>query len=511
MFIRKKVNPSGVISVQVIDKKGGKYKVIKTIGSSSDALRVEEFVQSGKEWLVSFLGTQDMFAKVLKEEEEQFVVDQLLSKVENVILNGSQLLIDFVFKSVGFNKIPDEIFKHLVIARLSKPLSKLATVDYLKSYYDEDVQLHKIYRYMDKLYKTQQELIQEVSVAHTRKILGGNIGLMFYDVTTLYFETERSDDLREKGFSKDGKHSQPQIVLGLLVSQQGYPLSYSIFNGSQYEGRTLIPIVDDFVHRFKLKDFVIVADSGLANKTNISLLETMGYKYIIGARIKNEHAETKDWILSLEKENNKLNERSLNSQRLNIIYSDTRAKKDNYNREKGIARLEKAYKSGRIKKENINKRGYNKFLEITDDIKVVINSDKIKEDEKWDGLKGYLTNTNLNAAEVYNQYNKLWIIEAAFRVTKGTIELRTMFHFTAKRIEAHICICFVAYKVYKEIERVTKSKGIHLSVDKILDIAKTITTIKVKLSNSKQILTKTMIITPKHKEIEALFDPNFWN
>ena len=120
---------------------------------------------------------------------------------------------------------------------------------------------------MDKLYNKQRELVQQISVDHTRKILGGSIGLMFYDVTSLYFETGIQDELRTNGFSKDGKTSESQIILGLLVSADGYPLSYSIFNGAQYEGRTMIPIIDDFIQRFDIKDFVVVADSGLLNKT----------------------------------------------------------------------------------------------------------------------------------------------------------------------------------------------------------------------------------------------------
>ena len=110
--------------------------------------------------------------------------------------------------------------------------------------------------------------------------------MAFYDVTTLYFESEACDELRAPGFSKDGKHGQPQIVLGLLVSAGGYPLAYSLFNGSQYEGITMIPVVEDFAKRFGLEDFIVVADSGLMSKKNIALLESGGYKYIIGARIK---------------------------------------------------------------------------------------------------------------------------------------------------------------------------------------------------------------------------------
>jgi len=443
--------------------------------------------------------------------EEKQVTDYLLDNIENILLNGTQLILNEVFKLVGFDAIDDDILKHLVIARLCQPTSKAGTVDYLKSYFDEDVELNKIYRYLDRLHNTQQEKIQQISVEHTRKILGGNIGLVFYDVTTLYFETDHSDAFREKGFSKDGKHAQPQIVLGLLVSGDGYPLSYSLFNGSQYEGRTMLPIVDDFVERFKLTNFVVVADSGLMNKTNISLLESGGYKYIVGARIKNETDEVKQWILSQDKIDGIFHELGkLPKSRLIVGYSDNRAKKDKYNREKGVKRLKKAYKSGTITKEHINKRGYNKFLEISDDVQVVINQDKIGDDEKWDGLKGYLTNTNLPASEVYKQYNELWVIERAYRVTKGTLEMRPIFHFTEKRIEAHVCICFVAYKVYKELERIIKLKGINLSVDKVLDIAKTITTLKIKLPLSAETLTKTMLITSKHKSISMLYEKDFW-
>ena len=511
MFIRKKKNPSGIISIQIIDKSRSKYKVVKTIGSSSSEEEITELYQQGKKWIAARTGVQDMFLFDEQQREEKQVTDYLLDNIENILLNGTQLILNQVFKLIGFDAIDDDILKHLVIARLCQPSSKAGTVDYLKSHFDEDVELHKIYRYLDRLHNTQQEKVQQISVEHTRRILGGNIGLVFYDVTTLYFETDYSDDLRERGFSKDGKHAQPQVVLGLLVSRDGYPLSYSLFNGSQYEGRTMLPIVEDFVQRFNLKDFVVVADSGLMNKSNISLLESGGYKYIIGARIKNETEDVKQWILSLDKIDGSFHELGkLPKSRLIVSYSEKRAKKDRYNREKGVKRLKVNYKSGRLTKENINQRGYNKFLEISDDVQVAISQEKISEDEKWDGLKGYLTNTDLSEKDVYEQYHGLWVIEKAYRVTKGTLEMRPMFHFTPKRIEAHVCICFVAYKVYKELERILKLSGINLSVDKALNIAKTITTLKIKLPISGETLTKTMILTAKHKSIADLFQQDFW-
>jgi len=256
--------------------------------------------------------------------------------------------------------------------------------------------------------------------------------------------------------------------------------------------------------------FIVVADSGLMNQRNIALLDSGNYKYIIGARIKNESHDIKEWVLSLDKQDGEFHETRKGQTRLIVGYSANRAKKDRYNRDKGIKRLEKAYHSGNITKENINKRGYNKFLEISDNVKVSISREKIEQDEKWDGLKGYLTNTKLPDREVYEQYSGLWSIERAFRITKGTLEMRPMFHFTPKRIEAHVCICFVAYKLYKELERVLKISKINLSVDRVLDIAKTITTIKINLPISGNTMSQTMLLTPRHKSIAQLFNENFW-
>lgn len=324
MFVRRKKNPSGVVSIQIIDKSKGRYEVVKTIGSSMDVPTIESLYLQGKQWISASIGEQDIFKTHNQSVEELQVTEYLLSNIENILLNGVQLLLNKVFNLTGFDAIQDDIFRQLAIARLSQPMSKAATVEYLKSHFDEDVQLHRIYRYLDKLYNTQQEKIQQISVEHTRRILGGKIGLLFYDVTTLYFESDYGDELRETGFSKDGKHSQPQVVLGLLTSKDGYPLSYSIFNDSQYEGRTMLPVVEDFVQRFNLDDFIIVADSGLMSQSNIDMLESSNYKYIIGARIKNETTEIKQWVLSRQKQDGVFNETHKGHARLIVGYCDKR-------------------------------------------------------------------------------------------------------------------------------------------------------------------------------------------
>ena len=402
------------------------------------------------------------------------------------------------------------VFRQLVKARLAYPVSKSATVEYLKNHFDEDVSLSKIYRYLDKLSDNQHEIVQGISVMHTSKIPDGHIGVLFYDVTTLYFEADYEDDLRKTGFSKEGRHKNPQIIPGLLVSIGGYPLAYCIYEGNKYEGHTMLPVVTEFVRKYSLDDFIVVADSGLMNGNNIADLESNGYKYIIGAKIKNESKKIQEWILAQPKVNCQMIEYDKgNGQRLLVGYTDDRARKDAYNREKGIRRLEKAYNRGTLTKDNINKRGYNKFLKMEGDVKVSINYDKLEADEKWDGLKGYLTNTDIPVSEVYAAYHNLWHVERAFRISKSKIEIRPMFHFTRRRIEAHVCICFVALKVYKELERLLKLSNINMSVDKVLALAQTIVTIQVTLPQSKQTITRTMLMK-RHQRIAPLFNDGFW-
>lgn len=508
MFVRKKKNRSGSTSVIIVDKHGGKFKELHTVGIGHDESEVEQLCVEGRIWIKKHLGIKEIdFEEPNHKELERKNAERVLDNIDGILLNGAKLILDKVFDSIGFNQVKDDILRHLVIARLCEPMSKMATADYLKAHFDEDVNLSKIYRYMDKLYNTQQEAVQRISVEHTFSILGGRVEMLFYDVTSLYFESFREDDLRSPGFSKDGKTAETQIILGLLVCENGYPLSYSIFNGAQYESYTMIPAIDDFKQRFGLDDFIVVADSGFMIKRNIGLLRSGGYQFIIGGRIKKVAKDVEQWIKAIPHEEGQYHEKILeNGDRLIVTYSSKRAAKDAYNRNKGVERLRKAYASGKITKDKINKRGYSKFLKIDNDIKVSISDDKIKEDEVWDGLKGYITNTSLPPSEVVSQYRGLWIVEKAFRISKGTLETRPVFHFTEKRIEAHVCLCFVAYKVYKELERIISTIGLNLSVDTVLRIAKTITTIRLKLPLNNEVITRTMMLTPEHITLKPLFD-----
>ena len=515
MFVRKKKYPSGNIGVIVVEKINGKMNELATIGIAHCEEEAGSLVEEAKKWIEKESLRRHPRLDLFGEEREACdrevdEVRRVLSRVSNILLNGCDLILDRIFDRVGFNAIEDDVFRKLVKARLACPASKAATVEYLKNHFDDDVDLSKIYRYLDKLSDHQHEIVQDISVRHTARLMGGRIGVLFYDVTTLYFESDREDELRKPGFSKEGRHSNPQIILGLLVTLGGYPLAYCIHEGNKYEGHTMLPTVNRFVAKYGLEEFVVVADSGLMNNANIAELESQGYKYIIGAKIKNESAEVKDWILRQPKRDRVMAEYDKGGgRRLLVGYTEDRARKDAYNRDKGIRRLEKAYRRGTLTKGNINKRGYNKFLTMDGEVKVAINYELIDDDTRWDGLKGYLTNTDIPMEEVYSAYHNLWQVERAFRIAKSKIEIRPMFHFTKRRIEAHVCICFVALKVYKELERMLKVSDIKMSVDKVMALAKTVTTIQIRLPLNKEIYTQTMLMA-RHQKIAKLFDEKFW-
>ena len=221
MFIRRRKNKSGTTSVVVVDKSSGKFRELKTIGVASDDAEIEVLERKAREWMGHYTG--QMALDFSDTERVRSEYRNMLSNVDRTLLNMPQTILNSIYDRIGFNSIDDVILRHLVVARVCQPMSKVATVEYLKSYFDEDVRLHNIYRYMDSLYDTQRENVQQISVAHTLKVLGGRIGLVFYDVTTLYFESKPKpdDELRQAGFSKDGKTSESQIVLGLLVSEDG--------------------------------------------------------------------------------------------------------------------------------------------------------------------------------------------------------------------------------------------------------------------------------------------------
>lgn len=495
------------MSIQIIDKSAGHYRMIETIGSSGDEVEISGLLVVGQARISELTGQSELN---LVNEDEKIFVEEYFSNIRDLRLVGPEMLLGRIFNEIGFNRIREDLFRQLVITRLVYPVSKLKTCDYLQKYRGISLSVQQVYRYLDKLHKKQMGLVQQISFDHTQKVLGQEISVVFYDVTTLYFEAQDEDDIRKTGFSKDGKHQHPQIVLGLLVSRGGYPLSYEIFEGNKFEGHTLLPVIEAFKKKLTLTEIVVVADSGLMSEKNIAALEEQKHQYIIGARIKTLSAHLKKVITELKFLDGENTELELtNGRRLIINFSTSRAKKDAHNRQRGIEKLKRSISSGKLSKKHINNKGYNKFLKLKGDVYIDLDTSKIEADKIWDGLKGYITNTNLTMTQVLENYGELWHIEKAFRISKTDLKIRPIYHHLKKRIEAHICIAFTAYKIYKELERQLKERQSKLSPEKTIDILKTINALTIQTPFSQNLHTKLVLTNDEQVDLINMFQLNW--
>lgn len=504
MFVRKNRNRSGSISIQIISKKQGRYRVIRTVGTSKDPDEVEGFILEANNYINNPPGQPALFSALSKTDlaVKNFVQDIANFQIHTI---GPELIFGALFDRIGFNKIRDDLFRHITIARLAYPTSKLKTADYLYRYRGIKIEVTAIYRFLDKLASTLKEEVEQMAFEYTKRTLK-SISVIFYDMTTLYFEAEDEDDLRKIGFSKDGKFQKPQIMLGLLVGQGGYPIGYDIFEGNTFEGHTLLPVLEDIQRKYRFKKPVVIADAALLSGKNMAALESEGYQFIIGGRIKNETELVKRQILEQAqgiKDGDGFVIKRPGGIHLVITYSAKRHKKDASNRERGLRKLRERVKTGRLTKESINNRGYNKFLVLKGNIDVEIDEDKIAQDKKWDGLKGYITNTDLSPKKIAENYRHLWQIEKAFRISKTDLKIRPIHHRLKNRIEAHICIAFAAYTIYKELERLLYKHKVGFSPKRAAELTHNMYEIEYILPHSKR---KEKSLLRMDKEQQLLYD-----
>lgn len=542
MFIRKKPNKSGTVSVQVVQKtKTRSQRVIKSFGAvhPNDTAALEKLMQAASSFL------QEMAGPTLPHiYEEEDIIDDFLGSLRNsqVQVAGPELVFGTLYDRIGYGSIRNAMFRNIVICRLFNPGSKLKTADYMERYLHVSYSVDQIYRFLDNLcyrkekgngreegtgdagnghtqafpashatretvdFKTQ---VEGIAYSYTRKMVGDNISVCFYDMTTLYFEAAEEDDLRKCGFSKDGKHSCPQIFLGLLVASGGNPIGYEIYEGNISEGHTMIPLIRKLASRFGFEKPIVVADAGLLSKANIAELTRDGYQFILGARPKSETEKVKERILALGMKHGDVMEiRKDDGLRLVLSRTEKRARKDAHNRQRGLARLQKSIASGRLTKQNINNRGYNKYLSMEGEITISINMEKYEADAAWDGIKGYVTNTTLTAGEVISNYSNLWFIERAFRMNKFDLAVRPIFHRLRNRIEGHICICFTAYTIMLELERILKAGKSNITIYRAQELVKNMYAITYTLPKSRQTKRIYLGMNEEQEELCRLVVPN---
>lgn len=509
MFVRQKRNKSGSVSVQVIDKSNG-FRVVHSLGSSKDADEIQHLLDRAHHLIHTDPPGQFSFFNL--KSPEDLAVESFMDQLTNAHIRtvGPEIIFGSLFDRMGFSQIRDKLFRHLVIARLVYPTSKLKTIDYLKRYQGKVVSVDTIYRFMDKLHHRYQDKIEAIAYEHTRKRLG-SIHCVFYDMTSLYFEAEDEDDLRKVGFSKDGKFQHPQILLGLLVGTGGLPIGYDLFEGNTFEGHTLLPVLRKIQSRYHFGKPVVVADAALLSTSNIRLLSEEGYRFILGGRIKNEAEVLKEDILRRSagmKDGDSFALEKNDGTQLVVTYSRKRAGKDASNRVRGVQKLREQIKSGRLSKQSINNRGYNRFLTIEGRAVIRLDEEKIRQDALWDGLKGYITNAELPPREVVENYVQLWQIEKAFRISKTDLRVRPIYHYRKRRIEAHISIAFVAYSIYKELERVLRRHGKSISPQRAAELTHTMYELQYELPISRHIKRKLLKMDPEQQSLyDALLKP----
>ncbi len=504
MFVRKKPNKSGSISIQVIDKTKG-YRVVESIGTAHGPEEVSRLVALGEQFIRRQSRQNELFPE---DQRDNVTVLDFVRTLENASIRtvGPELIFGRLFDEIGFDAIPEPLFRAIVVARLAYPVSKLKTVDYLYRYQGKSVSLDSIYLFLDRLNKRYSKQAQAIAYHYTRKILQ-QISVVFYDVTTLYFEAEDEDDLRKIGFSKDGKFQYPQVMLGLLVGQNGYPIGYDIFEGNTFEGKTLIPVLKGIERKYDFGKPVVVADAAMLSKVNLEALDEAKYPFIVAGRLRNETQEMQSEILKhcsgLSNGQTVVIDHQA-GRRLIVSFSESRAKKDAYNRDRGLTRLRKRLGAGKLTKEHLNNRGYNRFLKLAGEVKVEIDESQVEQAARWDGLKGYLTNTELSAEAVIESYGQLWHIEKAFRISKTDLRIRPMFHWRRRRIEAHVLVAFVAYTIYKELERRLQEAGMTISPKRAVELTQTMYEISFKLPNDTLMRQMLLRMDPEQQQVYNL-------
>ncbi|HFU77067.1 MAG TPA: IS1634 family transposase [Epsilonproteobacteria bacterium] len=427
--------------------------------------------------------------------DEDYNVDIRSLNEESRVITGihdiygnlfDELKLDSILKS----KTDIDTFKNIVLARIAQPDSKSATVNLLERDFGVKLDLSKVYRMMDKLDDKAIEKLNRLSYDTTKRLFNDKIDVIYFDATTIYFESFSEDEFKKNGYSKDLKFNQPQVVLALMITKEGLPIGYEAFSGDTFDGHTLIPSLKILRDKYNIDKVVYVADSGMFNKKNLEELETLEeheFNYIVGARIKNLSKAVKEEILKLDdyvslNADIKVKNITLdNGRKLVVTHSLKREKKDRADRLKGIEKLRAKLQKEKGVKAHLSNQGYKKYLQLEEtnpsqssqcDVTITIDEEKIQEDAAWDGLKGLIVNatSTLSNDEILTQYNNLWQVEESFRITKHDLKIRPVYHWKPSRVKAHIAISFSAFMLTRYLEHRVRKQYKKLSPARIKNL-----------------------------------------
>jgi len=443
LHIRTTKTASNSTAVQVVKYKDRKLIVVKHLGSAKYPDEIEKLKEAAQEWIEKETKQETLFSSQSKESpfdqgRYQYVGFRYAFTYENLFA---------LCKAFKFHQLDNQLLLDLVIARIIEPGSKNHSVEFLKQFTGREHRREYFYRQLSKLLEAKSSVLSKVT-SFARKEFGFNFSLVFYDVTTLYFESTETDELRQCGFSKDNKFNQPQIVLGLLVTSEGFPIGYQIFEGKKFEGHTMLPVIRGFKQKHRIKTFTVVADAAMISAENIKVLRSEKLQYIVGARAANL---SMDFIKTISAQLNRQDTKTIRLKTIlgNLVceFSAKRFAKDKREMEKGIAKAENILKyPGTMKRV--------KFI-TSENNTYSLNSSLINKTELLLGIKGYYTNLSDSDASdqfIIEHYHNLWHVEQAFRLTKSDLQIRPIYHFKPEAIEAHVLICFMALALCKNME-----------------------------------------------------------
>ena len=392
-----------------------------------------------------------------------------------------------LFDDLGYNKVINypsrnklivDVFKNIVLARIANPASKRASVLKLEEDFGLTINLDRVYRMMDMLDESAIERLKKRTYDSTLSLIGQKINVIFYDATTIYFESFTEDELKKCGYGKDGKNNQPQVLLALMVTSDGLPIDFEVFAGNTFEGSTLIPSLTKVRQKYDIDKVVFVADSAMLSATNIAELESLKdsrFSYIVGARLKNLSSTLKSSILDINNykelsQGLRIGQFDYSGKKLIVSFSVKRARKDAHDRKKAVEKLKAKLEKSSSIKANVSNNSYRKYLKIQGSSKLELDEDKIEADSVWDGLHGVITNSGLDPSQVLEKYKELFNVEAAFRVTKHDLAVRPIYHWKPERVKAHIGICYCAYAIVKNMEYRVSLQYKKISIEDIRDI-----------------------------------------
>lgn len=371
-----------------------------------------------------------------------------------------------------------EVLMLMIGERINEPGSKLQSHFNQSEYIgfgEKEIPLHHFYRTIDILSK-EESLIKEHIFTQQHNLFSTVLDVVFYDVTTLYFESqvEQDDALRHKGYSKDGKAHKTQVVLGLLVDKNRNPITYQIYQGNTYEGGTMIDALKEMRNQFNIDRVIAVADSAMIDKDNRDFMVENEIDYIIGDSIKSIVLKVREKLIN--KENHKsvkglftYAETEYKGRRLICTYSEKRAHKDAYERQKLIDKANR-WLSQPSKYKQVKKRGAGRFISTTDEgTPLELDKEKIEQDARFDGFKALSTTTDLDIETILSKYRDLFEVEHTFRTLKSQLEIRPVFHWTDKRIRGHILMCFIAFTFINRLKNTTRLqyRAIVKAIDKM--------------------------------------------